>query len=107
MDGVTVATLPQTGVTTMPDNMAFALYNPAALASFPSTMLVDDVQVSAIYTNLCRPDFNGDHAVNVSDIFDFLSAWFAGNPNADFNSVGGISVQDIFDFLSAWFVGCP
>lgn len=26
---------------------------------------------------------------------------------ADFNGTGGISVPDIFDFLSAWFAGCP
>jgi hypothetical protein len=53
----------------------------------------------------CPPDFNGDGVVSVQDIFDFLNAWFAGNPRADFNG-GGITVQDIFDFLNAWFVGC-
>ncbi len=26
---------------------------------------------------------------------------------ADFNKSGGLEVQDIFDFLSAWFAGCP
>jgi hypothetical protein len=54
----------------------------------------------------CAADFNGDGALSVQDIFDFLSAWFAGTPSADFNGVGGLSVQDIFDFLSAWFAGC-
>jgi hypothetical protein len=28
----------------------------------------------------CRADFNHDSATNVQDIFDFLSAWFAGCP---------------------------
>ena len=45
--------------------------------------------------------------ITVNDIFDFLAAWFAGDPRADFNGLGGISVQDIFDLLSAWFAGCP
>ncbi len=54
----------------------------------------------------CFADFNCSGATNVQDIFDFLAAWFAGNPNANFNGVGGINIQDIFDFLAAWFVGC-
>ena len=57
--------------------------------------------------SVCAADFNCDGHVNVQDIFDFLSAWFAGDPRADFNGVNGIGVQDIFDFLSAWFAGCP
>jgi hypothetical protein len=28
----------------------------------------------------CRADFNGSGAANIQDIFDFLSAWFAGCP---------------------------
>ena len=55
----------------------------------------------------CRADFNNAGGVTVQDIFDFLSAWFAGAPRADFNDAGGVTVQDIFDFLSAWFQGCP
>ena len=55
----------------------------------------------------CAADFNMTGGVTVNDIFDFLAAWFAGDPRADFNGLGGISVQDIFDFLSAWFAGCP
>ncbi len=54
----------------------------------------------------CAADFNGDGALSVQDIFDFLGAWFAGTPSADFNGIGGLSVQDIFDFLGAWFAGC-
>jgi hypothetical protein len=54
----------------------------------------------------CPADFNRDGTINVQDIFDFLSAWFAANPRADVNGVNGINVQDIFDFLTAWFAGC-
>jgi predicted Zn-dependent peptidase len=44
--------------------------------------------------------------VTVEDIFDFLAAYFNGQPAADFNGVGGVTVQDIFDYLAAYFVGC-
>ena len=60
----------------------------------------------SIVTACCPADFNGAGGVTVQDIFDFLAAWFAGNPSADFNGVSGVTVQDIFDFLAAWFMGC-
>ncbi len=62
-------------------------------------------QPAAVHTS-CRADFNCSGSVSVGDIFDFLAAWFAGNPAADFNGLSGVSIQDIFDFLGAWFVGC-
>jgi hypothetical protein len=58
-----------------------------------------------IYVGTCPADFNGNGTLEVQDIFDFLNAWFAGNPTSDFNG-GGLAVQDIFDFLNAWFAGC-
>jgi hypothetical protein len=54
----------------------------------------------------CPADFNQSGAISVQDIFDFLAAYFAGDPRADFNHSGAISVQDIFDFLAAYFAGC-
>jgi probable HAF family extracellular repeat protein len=54
---------------------------------------------------VCSADFNTDGRLSVQDIFDFLSAWFAGSAASDFNGCG-LSVQDIFDYLDAWFVGC-
>ncbi len=57
--------------------------------------------------NTCCPaDFNAVNGVTVQDIFDFLTAWLAGNSSADFNGVNGVTVQDIFDFLTAWLAGC-
>jgi probable HAF family extracellular repeat protein len=55
---------------------------------------------------LCAADFNCSHALEVQDIFSFLTSWFALDPRADFNSASGITPQDIFDFLAAWFSGC-
>ncbi len=54
----------------------------------------------------CRADFNGVNGATNQDIFDYLSAWFAGESRADFNGVSGLDVQDVFDFLGAWFTGC-
>jgi hypothetical protein len=56
-------------------------------------------------TPCCNANFNQDATVTVQDIFDFLNAWFGGDPAADING-SGLSVQDIFDFLNAWFAGC-
>ena len=55
----------------------------------------------------CPADFDRSGALAVQDIFDFLNAWFLGDPRTDFNGFDGVSVQDIFDFLNAWFAGCP
>jgi len=54
----------------------------------------------------CAADFDSNGAVEVPDIFAFLSAWFAGNAAADFDGNGMVQVPDIFAFLSAWFAGC-
>ncbi|MBY0263418.1 MAG: hypothetical protein K2Q20_13810, partial [Phycisphaerales bacterium] len=54
----------------------------------------------------CVADFNCSGTRDVSDIFAFLSAWFAGNAASDINTTPGTDVGDIFAFLSAWFAGC-
>lgn len=54
----------------------------------------------------CKADFNASSSVTVQDVFDFLTAWFAGDTRADING-SGVTVQDVFDFLTAWFDGCP
>lgn len=54
----------------------------------------------------CPADFDGNGQREVSDIFAFLSAWFAGEPAAyEFGGTPGVPA--IFAFLSAWFAGCP
>ncbi|MBX3407133.1 MAG: multicopper oxidase domain-containing protein [Phycisphaeraceae bacterium] len=54
---------------------------------------------------LCAADFDLDGTVAVSDIFAFLTAWFANDPAA--YAFGGTpGVPAIFAFLTAWFAGC-
>lgn len=54
----------------------------------------------------CPANFNQVNGITTADVFDFLNAWFAGNPATDFNNNGTLEVQDIFSFLNAWFAGC-
>lgn len=65
-----------------------------------------DAEVAAVRARACVADFNCSGAVSVQDVFDFLGAYFAGEPAADVNGAGGVSVQDVFDFLAAFFEGC-
>lgn len=55
---------------------------------------------------LCAVDIDNSGAIDVNDIFSFISAWFASDPKTDFNNSGATDVPDIFEFLSAWFAGC-
>lgn len=54
----------------------------------------------------CYADYNQSGELDNDDIFDFMNAWFAGNPNTDFNGNGTLEIQDFFDFLNSWFSGC-
>ncbi len=68
---------------------------------------IDDLSIIAVQcSEPCAADFDGNSAVEVPDIFAFLSAWFAQDPSADLDGVPGIAVPDIFAFLSLWFAGC-
>lgn len=51
----------------------------------------------------CACDADNDGSRTVSDIFAFLSIWFAAAPGSDFNNSGVRDVSDIFAFLSCWF----
>lgn len=55
---------------------------------------------------VCPADFDGNGTLEVQDIFDLLTAWFAGDLAADFDDDGTLGVPDIFAFLTAWFAGC-
>ena len=58
------------------------------------------------FTTCCAANFNGFGGLSVQDIFDFLEAYFTGDPRADINGEGGVTVQDIFDYLAAYFTPC-
>ncbi len=56
----------------------------------------------------CYADYNKQNGITVTDIFNFLTDWFAGSPYARVGSTGGpgpLAVQNIFDFLTNWFAG--
>ncbi len=75
------------------------------LIDFNADGRVDEADL-AVFGSACAADFNGVNGVTVQDIFDFLTAWLAGDAAADFNHANGVTVQDIFDFLTAWLAGC-
>lgn len=81
---------------------------PGGIIEVPVSLRIDHVGLYAAAQSLpiaCAADFNADGALAPQDIFDFLNAWFSGDPRADFTP-GGLSVRDIFDYLNAWFAGC-
>jgi len=75
------------------------LVPPPPNSTLKSPVLADASGARLIVTHIA--DWNNDLAVNVPDIFAFLSSWFAGQ--GDFDGVNGNAVPDIFAFLSAWF----
>ena len=54
----------------------------------------------------CPADFDCSGTLNVQDIMEFLSAWFADDPRADFDGFGGLTITDVRSFIYAWFRGC-
>ncbi len=57
----------------------------------------------ACFTDCHEADFNGSGSVSVQDIFDFLAAYFAGDPSANMNTNPAVTVQDLFDYLGFYF----
>ena len=66
----------------------------------------ENIRSMCFYAPVCRGDFDRSGQKGVPDIFAFLSAWFAGSPEADVDGVPGVTVPDIFAFLSIWFGPC-
>ena len=54
----------------------------------------------------CLANYDGMNGFGVSDIFLFLSTWFAGDLRADIDQNGALTIYDIFAFLGAWRNGC-
>lgn len=56
----------------------------------------------------CSADFDLSNAVDVTDLFGFLDAWFIGDGQdvdltADFTDDGSVDVDDLFGYLDVWF----
>lgn len=85
----------------------------AAACTGPNTRWTgpqDSCNSSSSFTHpCCFADFDQGGTIEVSDIFSFLAAWFAGDFSASVqdNGAGPPLVPSIFTFLSAWFAGCP
>ncbi|HPO92750.1 MAG TPA: hypothetical protein PL072_04685 [Phycisphaerales bacterium] len=62
----------------------------------------DDVAVDIVHRH-CICDFDQSGAVGVSDLFQFLDAWFALDESSDFDGSGDWGVADLFQFLDCWF----
>ncbi len=54
----------------------------------------------------CPGDFDASGSSTISDVFNFIAAWFASDLRADFDHSGALNLTDLFDFLGAWFAGC-
>lgn len=54
----------------------------------------------------CAADFNADGFVTTQDLFDFLVAFFALDPEADINHDSFINSTDFFELLTGLFAGC-
>lgn len=53
----------------------------------------------------CPVDFDGNGIPDVSDVFAFLNAFFAGSVLCDYDG-NGLDTGDIFDYLNEFFAGC-
>jgi hypothetical protein len=57
----------------------------------------------------CPCEFNHDGALNSSDFFDYLNAFFALDPAADFDGNGSVTSDDFFGFVNCFLTppaGC-
>jgi hypothetical protein len=75
-------------------------------ASFSSAAACNAAVISN--SPCCYADYNKTGGVTVTDIFNFLTDWFAGSPFANIGGTGvptPLAVQNIFDFLTNWFAG--
>lgn len=64
------------------------------------------VRTESVTVRSCLGDYNVDGAVTVGDVFDFLRAYFAGEPETIFDCGEPAGVQRLFDVLATYFGGC-
>jgi hypothetical protein len=83
-----------------------SLVGPDGVVTVSGVVVPRDPARVRLTVEICRADFDLNGSLAPSDIFSFLSAYFAGDPAADFNNDGVRTPQDIFSFLNAYFRGC-
>lgn len=54
----------------------------------------------------CRADLNGDGAVNILDVIDFIETFGAGDPRADMNGDGTLNILDYIEYQRLMSIGC-
>ncbi|MBX3405427.1 MAG: hypothetical protein KF869_01580 [Phycisphaeraceae bacterium] len=64
------------------------------------------IEWNTAVAHICFADYDGSGGLGVTDIFAFLTDWFASRPRADVNGDGAVTVVDIFEYLTLWFAGC-
>ena len=47
-------------------------------------------------------DYNHSGLVDIDDLFDYLTGWFAGKPSADTNLNGVLEIQDVLGYVNLW-----
>lgn len=57
----------------------------------------------------CAADFDGDHAVTVVDLLNYLDAWYARTPDAEHGTsyTNNVTIQDLLNFITDYITGCP
>jgi hypothetical protein len=66
----------------------------------------DSFTATAVVPFLCKPDFNGDGLLNLSDFGAFQTAYALGEPRADYNGDGQINLSDFGAFQTGFALGC-
>ena len=66
-----------------------------------TVMVYDGNAVRVLVTH--KADWDNSGTISVTDIFAYLSSWFANAAGTDINGNGTTDVTDIFAFLAMWF----
>ena len=76
----------------------------------PSTLQAEgseiDIGAFEVQLILCRANYDADAVLTTSDLFLFLTDFFAEAPRADFNADGVVTSSDVFDYIAAFLTGC-
>lgn len=60
----------------------------------------------AATVQVCRADFDCDHATDSRDFFAYVLAFFQGHPSADMTGDTKVAAEDFFQYVELFFAGC-